>query len=228
MKFKKKILMIMASLFFFSACGYDIALEPMDSKKKFSCNVLVVPPDSKNNLTEPEISKENSKKTSSLKPENINTKDLANPIILTHADIMKKKAYIQNTKKILKLFLIIADDTGKRKKFLNIGDVIEREAMKYIEIYVKAIVNDSEAINHIETKLEIAKLHLLTAILYFHIAQYDQAQNYLNLIHKRYGSDMALLGTTIDQSDVGCSTISEGVKKLQDRIFIQKRVTQLK
>ena len=62
MQFKKKILMITASLFFFSACGYDIALEPMDSKRKFSYNVLVVPPDSKNNLTEPEISKENSKK----------------------------------------------------------------------------------------------------------------------------------------------------------------------
>ena len=220
--------MITISFFIFSACGYDIALEPINSKRKFSYNILVDPPDSKKKLTDSEISEKNPKKTASLKPENVHTKNLPNPIILTHADIKKKKAYIQNTKKIIKLFLLIADDTGKRKKILATADDIGHEAMKYIEIYVKAIVNDSEAINHIETKLEITKLHLLTAILYFHIAQYDQAQNYLNLIHKRYGSDMALLDTTIDKMDVGYNTLSEGVKDLQDRVSIQKRVTQLK
>ncbi|MBC2695695.1 MAG: hypothetical protein HF982_10560 [Desulfobacteraceae bacterium] len=200
MQSKKMILITIVSLFLFSACGYNVVFKPIDLKKKFVHDVFLEPPDSKKKLTVPVI-----------------------PMILPYRDIKKKKIYIQSTKNTLKLFASIADNAGKREESLGIREELCREARKYIKIYVKPILNDSEAIQHLETKLEIAKLHLLTVILYFDLALYNQAQDYLNLINKRYGDDLAVLDIIIDQTDIGFSTIAEGIKDLQNQILFQTK-----
>lgn len=212
----------MVSLFFFSACGYDVVFKPIDSKKKFVYDIFFVPPDSKKKLTEPVIPKESSKKATTPKKYST-TEKWSNQMILPYRDIKKKKKYIRSTKKNLKLFALIADNANKREEATGSRKELCREAKKYIEIYVKPILNDSEAIQHLETKLEIAKLHLLTVILYFDLALYNQAQDYLNLINRRYGNDLAFLGTTIDQTDIGFSTLAEGVKDLQKKILLQTK-----
>ncbi len=142
------------------------------------------------------------------------------PVVLTYADIDKKKDYILNTKKSLKRFLIITKDFRTIRDNVNIAE-IGREANSFIEIYVNPIINDPGANSNVETKLETAKLHLLCALLYHDLAGYNQSEKYLNLFHQRYGKDSAMLNLSIDPMDIGFNTLSAGMLELENKLSAQ-------
>ncbi len=205
METKKKILMATASCMIFLGCTYDFFVVPRDSEKDSEA---------------PKIASYTLPKNDRVKPIDYNSSSLPNPVILTNMDIKKKKAYIHNAKETLKLFRLIVADTRARDKTSSI-DELGREAHKYMEVYLKPVINDSEANENSETKIGIAKLHLLGAFLYFDIAGYNKARQYLNLIHRRYGEDSYLLKMRVDQKDIEFATLNEGVKELQKRMLVQ-------
>ena len=209
MEIRKTILVITVSCMIFSGCTYDLFLVPSGSKKKSETL---------------KVTRHTPPKNDRGKFVDYNTIRLPNPIILTRMDIKKKKAYIHNAKETLKLFRLIVGDTRTRGKTLSI-DEMGREAHKYMEVYVKPLINDSEANENSEIKIETAKLYLLSAFLYFDIAGYNKVKQYLNLIQKRYGKDSYLRRMRIDQKDIGFVTLAEGVEELQKRmpVLIEKQ-----
>jgi hypothetical protein len=207
METRRVILVIMVSFFFSSGCGHDVLLSPDDWRKKSS---------------DADISYDSSTKTTNEELQNYDTRSFPNPIVLTRADIKKTKVYIHNAKETLKIFDLIVNDTNNRRKDLSI-DELGREAHKYIEIYVKPLIYDYEGNNNSETKIEIAKLHLLSAFLYLDLGEVNQAMHYLGLIRTRYASDSYLLGMTIDQKDIGFNTLGEGIKDLMEKISVQAK-----
>ena len=207
MEIRKTILVITVSCMILSGCTYDLFVVRSGSKKKPETPKMT-------NHTFPKINR--------AKAQDYDMISLPDPIILTHTDIEKKKIYILTAKETLKLFRLIADDTLKRGKTLSL-DELGREAHKYMEMYVKPLINDSEAYENSETKIEIAKLHVLGAFLYFDIGGYNKARQYLDLIHTRYGKDSYLLGISIDQKDIGFTSLADGIKELQTKLSVQTK-----
>ncbi len=145
------------------------------------------------------------------------------PVVLTYADIDKKKDYILSTKKSLKRFLIVTKDFRASRDNVNIEE-IGREANSFIGIYVDPIISDHGALNNVETKLETAKLHLLCALLYYDLAGYNQSKKYLDLFHQRFGKDPAMLDLSIDPMDIGFNTLSAGIQDLEKKLSAQSMI----
>lgn len=135
------------------------------------------------------------------------TAGLPDPLIIPDVDIKEKSAYIHNAKEILKSFRQVACDNLKNVKAFKIEE-LEREANTYINICVKPIIDDFAVNGNFETKLEIAKLHLLTAFIYSDVGGYIMAERYLDLIDTHYGKDKFLLSLSIDPTDIGYPTLS--------------------
>jgi hypothetical protein len=191
MGIKKIILIITASFLFFAGCGYDLVLVPKQQN-------------------------DDTPKTSDLKLKNYYPNSAINPIVLTHADFYKKKAYILNTKIAVEQFRLFAHDTRKFEDNLKTEE-LGREANKYIKMYVDPIIHDNEVIENPETKAEIAKLYLLSAWLYYDLARPYQAKYYLDWLNGRFGGEY-LSAVTTEQGDDGFITLAEGIEKLRKKI----------
>ncbi len=202
---KRLSVMILTSFFIFSGCGYGLYVVQMDKEKEAGTQV-----------TATDATKTDEDTTSRY----YYTTHSPSPIILTHADIDKKKVYIRRTKETLIHFRTLARDTGKRKDDVFVKE-IGREANSYVKIYVEPILNDPDAVGNLETKAEIAKLHLLSASLYFELAGYFQSKFYLERLIEQYENDF-LSGITINQMHIGYGTIAEGIKDLQKRIALKQ------
>lgn len=205
---KKLSVMILTSFFIFSGCGYGLYVVQTDKEKNVETQVTAT---------------EDSKTGEDEASRYYYTTHSPSPIVLTHADIDKKKVYISRAKETLINFRTMARDTGKRKDEVFIKEV-GREANSYVKIYVEPILNDPDAIGNLETKAEIAKLHLLSASLYFELSGYFQSKFYLERLVEQYESDF-LSGITIDQMHIGYSTVAEGIKDLQKRIALKQMTT---
>jgi len=207
MAIKRLSVMILTSFFIFSGCGYGLYVVQVDKDKKADTQVTA-----KETKTDENVASRYYYTTHS-----------PSPIILTHADIDKKKVYISRTKETLINFRTLARDTAKRKDDVFVKE-IGREANSYVKIYVEPILNDPDAVGNLETKAEIAKLHLLSASLYFELSGYFQSKFYLERLSEQYENDF-LSGITINQMHIGYSTIAEGIKDLQKRIALKQMTT---
>jgi hypothetical protein len=212
----KKILVMTASLLLLSSCSHDLVFEPMDAITRLAYNVYVVP-DSKEPLTDSETSQEPPPEaTIIIVCEHPDTANWPNPFIVTYTDIRKKEAYIRNVKEILKLFRLIAHDTIRRKEFLSAQE-LACQTDKYISVYVQPIMSDSEANNSLETKLEIATLHVLCALLHHDMARDDLAELHLDELRELEGNDASLLDVRIDPADIGFITLRAAMRDLEAR-----------
>ncbi len=208
MAIKKISVMILASFFTLSGCGYGLYFVQMDKEEQVEIQVTA---------------QEESKTGEDEASRYYYTTHSPSPIILTHADIDKKKVYISRAKETLMHFRTMARDTAMRKEEVFIKEV-GREANSYVKIYIEPILNDPDAIGNLETKAEIAKLHLLSASLYFELAGYFQSKFYLERLVEQYENDF-LSGITIDQMHLGYGTVAEGIKDLQKRISLKQMTT---
>ncbi len=211
----KSIFVMTASLLLFSGCGYDLVIEPTDTSTRFAYNLYVVP-DSQEPPTDPETTQDPPQEPTIIECEHGNAANWPDPFTLTHTDIRKKEAYIRNIKETLKLFRLIADDTIRRKKFFCAQE-LACQTDRYVEIYVRPIMNDSGANNNLETKLEIAKLHVICALLYRDMGRDDPAELHLDKLRQLDGNDASLLDVTIDPADVGFITLRAAIKDLEAR-----------
>ena len=198
----RKIIMMMVSAFIFSGCGY--VLVRVDQDKNASNPVAVTEETLEEGVTS----------------RYYYTTQSPSPISLTHADIANKKVYIERVKETLMQFRVIARDISKREDELFVKE-IGREANSYVKNYVEPIINDPDAVGNLETRAEIAELHLLSASLYFELAGYFQAKFYLERLTGQYENDF-LSSITIDQLHMGYSTVSEGIQDLQKKIALKQ------
>ncbi len=208
MTMKKIVLLMMTSFFFLSGCGYGL---------------YVVQVDPGETETTPITTKDESEEAGDITSQYYGSNKSQDPVILTHADIDKKKVYISRAKEMLMQFRILARDTRKLKDDTSVKE-LGREANSYVKNYIEPIISDPDATENLETKAEIARLYLLSAALYFDLAGYYQAKYYLNRLTEQYEGDF-LSSVTIDQMGIGFNTLAEGIEDLKNRISSKQTVS---
>ena len=200
---RRRLIMFLASFIILSGCGYSLV--HVDSDEKADVQVT-------EKIESDGLEDENSRY--------YYTTQAPSQIALTHADIAKKKQYIGSVKDTLMNFRLIASDTTRRENELFIKET-GREANSFVKTYVEPIINDPEAVRNLETKAEIAKLQLLSASLYYELSGYFQAKFYLERLSERYQSDF-LSSVTVDEMQMGYSTLSEAIAGLQKKITLKQ------
>ena len=196
----------MASFFFVSGCGYGLYFVKVDPGEEVATPITTK---SESDESGDRTAQYYSGRTQS-------------PVMLTHADIDKKKAYINRAKEILMQFRVLARDTCNLKDDKDTQE-LGREADSYVKNYIEPIINDPDAVGNAEIKAEIAKLQLLSAVLYFDLAGYYQAEYYLRRLTEQYEADF-LSSVTIDQMDIGFNTLAEGIDGLKKMISSKQPV----
>jgi len=193
---QKNILVAMIVFFLFSACQQSIQLTSVKSDKTVA------------NATDTEPKSEYYAAFSSV-----------DPIPLTHVDIGKKVAYINNASTTLKHFYTVAKDLNKRDDIVN-RKLLGLESSKYILQYVKPILNDSDAISNQYTKAKVVNLHLACAYLFYELEGYNQAKYHLRRLVEGYESSF-ILSVSPDKIYGNINTVAEGIAHI-DKMINQK------
>lgn len=144
--------------------------------------------------------------------------DPPRPAVVSHLDISQKKAFIDKTRSTLKTFHDTARDLRHR------GDNRSRSelaggAERYIETQVEPIVNDFEADNNLQTRIEVAELQLLCGMLYFELEKYWQAHLLLRDMERRYRDRPEVLHAALDPNEFGFRDIDDGIRSLGQRLY---------
>lgn len=139
------------------------------------------------------------------------------PAEVSHMDIARKQDYIRTTKATLKTFQRSARDLRDRNRPLVLQELSD-EVHRYIRLQVDPIVNDFEAGNNLETRLEIGKLQLLSGLVYVELGETGKVRRLLREMNRRYSTHSSLLTTAIDRNDIGFSSLEEGMQALRERL----------
>ena len=137
------------------------------------------------------------------------------PVISIDVDNKAKLKYLQNIKNSIKSYnrVILDIKYYHRYNFKELAKEIE----KYVETYVRDILLEPESNSSIETRVEIAQIHLLVTSLYLDIGYNINALTYLESFHDRYHNDASLLEKTLDPRDIGYSILGQGMRILEKR-----------
>lgn len=146
--------------------------------------------------------------------------------VLGHMSIPQKKIYLENVRQNLKVFRLTAMEleTHQRmtpeeaQKPCN-GQGFRCEVQKYVELYAMPILQDAEAQQHVETRLEVAKVNLLSAFIYEETGQDRRARKLLKMFNKRYKKDTAIQNAVVDPAEMGCTRLAEGAASLEAKLF---------
>jgi hypothetical protein len=133
------------------------------------------------------------------------------PVIPKYIDIKAKQEYVQNVKASLKLYNHVILD-------------IKYYHGKHNKIYVKDILLDSELNGSMDTRVEIAKIHLFVISMYLDIGYYDRVGEYLELFHDLYDSDKYLLDMTLNSGDVDYPSLGTGMRLLEERALRERHL----
>lgn len=139
------------------------------------------------------------------------------PAIVAHMDMAQKKLYLGNVKSSLKGMLQTAEDISRRKKQQSLAQ-LRIEGDKFIRAYVVPILADKEATEGIDTRLEVAKLYLLTSRFYLETEAPEQSRMYLSRFERDFGDNKIFMNASFDRSDIGCSSLQEGVADLRKEL----------
>lgn len=146
--------------------------------------------------------------------------------ILGHMSVPQKKAYLKNVRQNLKVFRLTAKELDTHRRLTPQeaqspceGQEFRCEVQKYIEVYAMPVIQDDEAREHVETRLEVAKVNLLSAYAYEETGQHRRARNLLRIFNKRYKTDPATQNAVVDPTEMGFSRLAEGASKLEAKLF---------
>ncbi len=138
------------------------------------------------------------------------------PVIPKYIDIKVKQEYVKNVKASLKLYNQVILDIKYYHDRHNYKE-LAKEIDKYVKVYVKSILLDSELNGSMDTRVEIAKIHLFVISMYLDIDYDDRAWEYLKLFHALYDSDKYLLDMTLNSGDIDYPTLGTGMRLLEER-----------
>jgi hypothetical protein len=127
-----------------------------------------------------------------------------------------KLEYLQNVKNSVKSYYQVILDIRYYHHQYNF-DELAMEIEKYAGTYIDDILVVPETNTSLEVRVEIAKIHLLVAALFFDMGYNNNALKYLESFHDHYHNDTYLLEKSIDPGDIGYSTLGQGFKSLEKR-----------
>lgn len=137
---------------------------------------------------------------------------------VSHMDVTQKMAYIHGAESTMKVFHAAAMDLRSRGK-LQSQEELAGEVKRYVDLHVEPIVDDFEASNSLDTRIEIAKLQLLCGVVYLELEDYWEALKLLREMENRYGDQPDVLSASIDRNDIGFGTIEDGMRRLEEQLF---------
>jgi len=138
------------------------------------------------------------------------------PPAVSHMDVSLKQAQIASAKSTLKVFYGTALDLRQRGK-PDARENLAAEFKRYIDVQVQPLVNDYEAASHLQTRLEIAQLQLLTGRVYLELQEHWEVYKLVRDMQRRYGDQPDVLNAAIDRTDIGFGTIADGIRGLEER-----------
>jgi hypothetical protein len=146
---------------------------------------------------------------------------------IAHMSIAQKKIYLGHVGQNLAVFRRTSDEMEKHRHAENPAEAQDAcpgqdfrcEAEKYLELYAMPIINDAQAGENVETRLEVAKVTLLSAYVYYQTGQTGKASKLLHLFKKRYKRDAAVLSAVVDPGEMGFSRLSDGVRELEVKLI---------
>jgi len=138
-------------------------------------------------------------------------------IIPTKVDVKVKHKYIQDITRMLISYHGVLSNTKTYHPESNLDD-LSIEVDKYIYMFVNPILNDTYEDDNMEMNVLVVKLHFVVISLYFNIDNKKQVREYLQLFHQRYGNYKDFSDLTLDSTDIGYSTLGEGIKELEQRV----------
>jgi hypothetical protein len=141
------------------------------------------------------------------------------PAEVSHFDITTKQAHINNVKKTLEIFRASARDLRSRQKPEELRQ-LTGQAEHYIKLQVQPLVEDFEADSNLTTRVEIAKLQLLSGMVILELDQPEwKLYKMLRTMEQRYSDQPDVLNAAIDRNEFGFSTIGDGMRSLEELRF---------
>jgi hypothetical protein len=146
--------------------------------------------------------------------------------VLGHMSVPQKKIYLENVRQNLKVFRLTAAELAIHQRMTPeeaqkpcAGMGFRCEVQKYIELYAMPIIQDAEAQENLETRLEVAKVTLLSAYVFEETGQDNRAMKFLKLFKKRYKKDASIQNAVVDPSEMGFSRLAEGAASLESKLI---------
>lgn len=141
------------------------------------------------------------------------------PAEVSHMDITTKQAHIDNVKKTLKIFRASARDLRSRQKPEELIQ-LTGQAERYIKLQVQPLVEDFEADSNLTTRVEVAKLQLLSGLVMLEMDRPEwKLYKMLRAMERRYSDQPDVLNAAIDRYEFGFGTIGDGMRSLEEQRF---------
>ena len=142
----------------------------------------------------------------------------AGSVISIDVDDKVKLEYLENTKNSLKQYRRVILDVRYYHPKDNFKE-LANEIDKYVETYVDEILIDYDSVDSIDISVEIAKIHLLVASIYFDLGYSIRTLKYLESFYDHYHNDTYLLEKALDPRDIGYSSLGQGITILEEKVF---------
>lgn len=142
---------------------------------------------------------------------------LPKQIIPTNMDIQAKRENMRDVKHTLMLYNKLIDNIKNYHQKSNLNAFAD-ELHEYIQTYVRPVLNDYNLSKSTKTSAEIAQMYLIITSLYFKIDQKKNARKYIKLFQRRYGDNKDLFDLTLNSTDIGYSTLGEGMTELAVKV----------
>jgi hypothetical protein len=156
-----------------------------------------------------------------------NRAEWPDPPVVDHMSVSQKVAYMENVRQTLVVFRTTLADIGKHEPepLPDEPPTCEDqrfpcEVLKYVEVYAMPIVFDQGALANPQTRLEVARINLLSAYALYESEHYGKARKLVRLFEKQYGEDAAVLGALDQTGDMGFATLGEGLKTLKRKLAL--------
>ena len=142
---------------------------------------------------------------------------LPKQVIPTNIDIKAKRENMRDIKHTLMLYNKLVDSIKIYHPKSNL-DIFADELHRYIKTYVKPVLNDYHLSKNSETSAEIAKMYLIITSLYYKIDEDKHAREYIKLFQRRYGDNKDFFVLTLGSTNIGYSTLGEGMAELAVKV----------
>jgi hypothetical protein len=96
------------------------------------------------------------------------------------------------------------------------------EVWKFVEIYAMPIISDQGALSDPQTRLDVARINLLSAYALYESRHYGQARKLVGLFEKQYGEDSAVLSALVESGEMEFATLGEGLKALKRKLALAR------
>lgn len=146
--------------------------------------------------------------------------------VLGHMNTAQKIQYLANAKQTLVNFRTTSVDLQNhqppRQPDEEPADCQREgfhcEVARYVEVYAMPILNDAEALQNLETRLEVAKVNLLSAYALYETGSHGQARSLLKMYDKRYRKDVSIETAMVDSRDMEFGTLGEAARNLRTKL----------